>query len=128
MGAILVYDITSEESFLNLPYWLDQLRDSADQHVVVALMANKCDIMFKKPEQREVMREQGSLFARENNLCFLDECSALADIGIQECFENLVQKVVIVQMELIRKGLKEKTSLKIKDEDLSMHYSNRCCY
>ena len=57
MGAILVYDITSEESFINLPYWLDSLRDNADEHVVIALMPNKCDIMFKKPELREVMRE-----------------------------------------------------------------------
>ena len=57
VGAILVYDITSETSFLNLPYWLETLRDSADEHVVVALMPNKSDIMFKKPEQREVMRE-----------------------------------------------------------------------
>ncbi len=57
VGAILVYDITSEDSFLNLPYWLETLRDAADEHVVVALMPNKSDIMFKKPELREVMRE-----------------------------------------------------------------------
>ncbi len=57
VGAILVYDITSETSFMNLPYWLETLRDSADEHVVIALMPNKSDIMFKKPEQREVMRE-----------------------------------------------------------------------
>ena len=50
VGAILVYDITSETSFMNLPYWLETLRDSADEHVVIALMPNKSDIMFKKPE------------------------------------------------------------------------------
>ncbi len=57
VGAILVYDITSEQSFLNLPFWLEKLRDSADEHVVIALMPNKYDIMFKKPEEREVLRE-----------------------------------------------------------------------
>ena len=96
MGAILVYDITSEESFINLPYWLESLRDNADEHIVVALMPNKCDIMFKKPELREVMREQGQLFARENHLLYVDECSALSDIGIQEVFQTLISGVVRV--------------------------------
>jgi GTPase SAR1 family protein len=59
VGAILVYDITSEESFMNLSYWLESIREAADEHVVIALMPNKCDIMFKRPEDREVMKEQG---------------------------------------------------------------------
>ncbi len=122
VGAILVYDITSEESFLNLPYWLENLRDSADEHLVVILMPNKSDIMFKKPEEREVMREQGQIFAKENHLLYIDECSALADIGIKDVFSSLIHAVVRVQSELVRKGLKESQALRIKDEDLSMHF------
>ena len=75
---------------------------------MIALMPNKCDIMFSKPEEREVMREQGQLFAKENHLLFVDECSALADIGIKELFSTLINGVVRVQSELVRKGLKEK--------------------
>lgn len=63
-----MYDITNEDSFLNLPYWLENLKESADEHCLIALMPNKCDIMFRRPELREVMREQGVLFAKENNL------------------------------------------------------------
>ena len=57
VGAILVYDISNEESFFNLGYWLENLREYAEEHIVIALMANKCDIMFKRPEDREVMKE-----------------------------------------------------------------------
>jgi GTPase SAR1 family protein len=59
VGAVLVYDISSEESFFNLGYWLENLREAADDHCVIALMPNKCDIMFRRPEDREVMKEQG---------------------------------------------------------------------
>ena len=96
MGAILVYDISNAESFFNLQYWLESLRDTADEHIVVALLANKIDIMFGKPEEREVMKEHGQLFAKENHLLFLDECSALADIGIKETFSALIEAVIRV--------------------------------
>lgn len=59
MGAILVYDISNAESFFNLQYWLESLREAADEHIVIGLLPNKIDIMFGKPEQREVMKEQG---------------------------------------------------------------------
>ncbi len=51
VGALLVYDISNEESFYNLTYWLENLRENADEHIIIALIANKCDIMFKKPEE-----------------------------------------------------------------------------
>ena len=56
-------------------------------------MANKCDIMFRQAELREVMKEQGSHFARENSLIFIDECSALADINIHESFQALTEAI-----------------------------------
>jgi GTPase SAR1 family protein len=57
IGAVLVYDVSNEESFFNLGYWLENLRETADEHIVIALMPNKCDIMFRRPEDREVMKE-----------------------------------------------------------------------
>lgn len=53
------------------------------------------------------------MFARENHLLFIDECSALADINIKETFEALIEAINKVQTELIRKGIKDKKSLKL---------------
>ena len=128
VGAILVYDISNAESFYNLSNWLDELRNVVDDHTVIALMPNKCDIMFKQPELREVMKEQGQVFARDNNLIYIDECSALADIGINDIFYTLVEGIIKVQTELVNSGIKSKNSLKLKDEDISLHYNHRCCY
>jgi len=52
-----VFDITNLASFTNLNYWLEQVKEMCDDDCVIALMANKFDIMFAEPEQREVLRE-----------------------------------------------------------------------
>jgi len=90
VGALLVYDVSNEESFNNLPYWLEELKRNLDPWALIALCANKVDIMFTEPEKREILKEQGMQFARENKLLFVDECSALANINIEETFKGLI--------------------------------------
>ena len=65
LAVILVYDITNLDSFMNLNYWLDSVREVTPQTCIIALMANKVDIMFEEPEKREVYREQAVLFCRD---------------------------------------------------------------
>jgi Rab family protein len=93
VGALLVYDISNEESFNNLQYWLEDLRKNLDPTAIIALCANKVDIMFSSPEKREVLREQGLQFAKHNKLFYLDECSAVEDINVKETINGLVQVV-----------------------------------
>jgi GTPase SAR1 family protein len=57
VGAIVVYDISDETTFYNCQYWVDDLRSCLDPHAMIALCANKVDIMFANPEKREVMKE-----------------------------------------------------------------------
>jgi GTPase SAR1 family protein len=66
VGALLVYDVSNEESFNNLDYWLEKLKENLDPYALIGLCANKVDIMFTSPEQREVLKEQGMQFARQN--------------------------------------------------------------
>ena len=46
VGALLVYDISNEESFKNLNYWVEELKKNLDPFAIIALCANKVDIMF----------------------------------------------------------------------------------
>ena len=57
LGALLVYDISNEESFRNLEYWVKELKAKLDPYALIALCANKVDIMFTSPESREVLKE-----------------------------------------------------------------------
>lgn len=41
LGAVLIYDISSGKSFKNCVYWLENIRQYADDNVVIALVGNK---------------------------------------------------------------------------------------
>jgi Ras-related protein Rab-11A len=45
---MLVYDISSRESFDNLERWLVELRDHADEKIEVILVGNKSDLENKR--------------------------------------------------------------------------------
>jgi hypothetical protein len=46
---------------------------------VIALVANKTDVLHVNPNKREVPTETAEKFARENNLIFVGESSALSN-------------------------------------------------
>ena len=85
-------------------------------------MANKVDIMFGEPEQREVYREQAVLFCRDQGLVWVDECSAKDGINIDETFEALTDQIYETQMDLVDAGKVSLESLKLREVDTSRHY------
>ena len=40
----MIYDITNLQSFLNLPSWLEKIREYSDENVKICLVANKKDL------------------------------------------------------------------------------------
>lgn len=61
-GALLVYDITSRDSFNALANWLRDARTLASLNIVILLVGNKKDM----EESREVTFSEASQFAQEN--------------------------------------------------------------
>lgn len=47
IGVILVYDITSKESFANISKWLDETRSYSNDKITMMLIANKTDLDYK---------------------------------------------------------------------------------
>lgn len=43
VGALIVYDITSQNTFDSVERWLKELRDHADNQIVIMLVGNKID-------------------------------------------------------------------------------------
>ncbi len=54
------------------------------------MLANKCDLVKEKPDERKVQLDEITKFAEENNLIFIGESSALSDTNIKEVVENLM--------------------------------------
>lgn len=84
-GAIIVYDITKEESFKNVRMWIEDLKQNgeADIHIIVA--GNKSDLT----EQRRVSIEDGEKFAKRNNVAYI-ETSAKNGDNVEKAFNMMI--------------------------------------
>ncbi len=85
VGAIVVYDITSYNSFQNVSEWLKQLQQFADQNIVILLVGNKTDLKDK----REVKKEEAASFADQRHLAFI-ETSAFDATNVDVAFERII--------------------------------------
>eukprot|EP01122_Echinamoeba_exundans_P013023 TRINITY_DN5617_c0_g1_i1.p1 TRINITY_DN5617_c0_g1~~TRINITY_DN5617_c0_g1_i1.p1 ORF type:complete len:248 (+),score=40.37 TRINITY_DN5617_c0_g1_i1:89-745(+) len=80
-GCILVYDITSRDSYNHVPTWLADARALATSEIVIILVGNKSDLQA----EREVTFLEASRFAQENDLLFL-ETSAKNGDNVEDVF------------------------------------------
>ena len=48
IGVILVYDISSRDSFNNINKWLDQTRSYSNEKITMLLVGNKSDLDYKR--------------------------------------------------------------------------------
>lgn len=86
-AAVLVFDVTNEESFQRVTTWLRDLRAHADPDVVICLAGNKCD---KTPTFDLTTAEEEAVKLG----CKFFQTSALTGVGINEVFECLAISVV----------------------------------
>jgi Ras-related protein Rab-4B len=90
-GAILVYDITSRETYNHVTSWLSDARSLANKDIAIILVGNKADL-----PNREVTFLEASRFAQENDLMFL-ETSALSGEGVDgvffQCARSILSKI-----------------------------------
>ncbi|EGW06417.1 Ras-related protein Rab-4B [Cricetulus griseus] len=88
-GALLVYDITSRETYNSLAAWLTDARTLASPNIVVILCGNKKDLEL----ELEVTFLEASRFAQENELMFL-ETSALTGENVEEAFLKCARTIL----------------------------------
>ncbi|XP_049746792.1 ras-related protein Rab-44 isoform X2 [Elephas maximus indicus] len=100
-GVVLMYDVTDQESFAHVRYWLDCLQDAGSDKVTVLLLGNKMDC----EEERQVPTEAGERLAKELGVSF-GECSAALGHNILEPIVNLARSLK-VQEDLLRGSLVE---------------------
>lgn len=90
IGALLVYDVTNEKSFIACKRWMEDLRDHAEPDIVIMLVGNKADLADVNQASRKVSYEQGAKFAKSNGLLF-QETSTYTGLNVKEAFEGLLQ-------------------------------------
>lgn len=88
LGAMLVYDITRQQTFENLKKWLHELREFGNRDMVIVLIGNKSDL----GDSREVDVEDGQKLAQLENLCFM-ETSAKENLNVEDAFLQMITKI-----------------------------------
>ncbi|KAJ1489186.1 ras family-domain-containing protein, partial [Baffinella frigidus] len=86
--AVIVFDVTSRESFENTGRWIEEVRQERGEDVILALVGNKTDLA----EKRRVSHQEGEEKARKYNILFV-ETSAKAGLNVKALFRQLAQQL-----------------------------------
>jgi small GTP-binding protein len=88
VGALLVYDVTNRESFASLDTWIEELKSKTSENIVLMILGNKIDL----GTARTVTFDEGFDYAKANS-CLFSEVSALYNIGISDCVDEMIWKI-----------------------------------
>ncbi|KAI7969740.1 hypothetical protein EIK77_006688 [Talaromyces pinophilus] len=106
-GALLVFDITRPSTFASVTGWLQDLRQIAEEGIVVVLVGNKCDLASNEKfadgqgqgeegqskNQRRVTREEAEEWCRQNNVIRYIETSAKSGEGVERAFLEVAERI-----------------------------------
>ncbi|KAI9300698.1 P-loop containing nucleoside triphosphate hydrolase protein [Cunninghamella echinulata] len=124
-AALLVYDITSQESFQELHSWIEELKRNMNEELVMVVVANKSDL----ESRREVSLEDAQNYVTRSlgPDTLLYEVSAKEDDGkIDNLFLNLTRILVDRKQYFPKKRTPTSNSMNIVDESTNKSNSS-CC-
>ncbi len=127
-AAVLVYDITDQDSFARVKSWVKELKQiNGDENIALAVCANKSDL----ERSRRVSNEEGETYAKSIGAEFFST-SAKANKCVEAVFVSVAKR-----LEKKHRGSggaagasggakSGRTSLKIADEDAKPK-GGECC-
>ncbi|KAL4474715.1 hypothetical protein ABPG72_002308 [Tetrahymena utriculariae] len=87
-GIVMVYDVTSENSFQDIDkFWISEVESYAEKNVELLLIGNKSDL------DRQVSTQSAQEYAKSKNMEFF-ECSAKTSDSVQQAFLTLARKLM----------------------------------
>jgi len=97
-GALLVFDITRRSSFESVTSWLNDLRQIAEEGIVVILVGNKSDLAAESTDveggsKRAVTREEAEDWCRRENVVKYVETSAKSGEGVELAFLQVAERI-----------------------------------
>ncbi len=120
IGALLVYDITKKETFINVTKWLEEIKSNISQDIAIILIGNKKDLKDK----REVSYEEGEALAKENGFMFFETSAKITD-DINKVFKK---SILFILNNISNVKLKYENNndfeIKLTDYGLAKSYQN----
>ena len=88
-AALIVYDITNEETFNNLKTWVRSIKEECGKQIQMLIIGNKNDLN----EERVVDKNIAMEYAKEEKIDYLETSSKTGD-NIQKAISLLCEKVL----------------------------------
>jgi len=88
-GIIMVYDVTSQESFDHVEEWLSEVDRYANENTSKLLIGNKADLI----EEKQVQEETAQRFADKLGISFL-ETSAKNATNVDAAFLTMAKELI----------------------------------
>lgn len=107
-GALLVYDITRRSTFEHATEWLNDLRQIAEEGIVVVLVGNKADLAsattvtastndetkgLEKENKRAVTKAEAEEWCQRNRVLKYVETSAKSGEGVEVAFLEVAERI-----------------------------------
>ena len=88
-GILLMYEISSQDSFNNIERWMETINENSGNKMVIVLIGTKCDLT----EERVISRESGEALAQKYGIHFY-ETSSKENINIQKAFYDVAEQII----------------------------------
>ena len=91
---ILVYDITNKDTFTDLNYWYDFIKNDLHQDAILGLLGNKIDLLKEEGYEQEVSKTEAKECAEKWKANYSLVSAKIDKKEIDDFFKNLVVKYI----------------------------------
>ena len=117
--VILVYDISSKESYNSLKFWYGQVIETLGNNIILGVLGNKIDLYLKE----EVKEEEAFEYAESIGAKFALVSAKTQRLKFMEYLEDLIK---IYIKEAIDKNRRKKSEISVK-LDKEKNKKKKCC-
>lgn len=120
-AAIVVYDVSSLESFQAVPSWLDEVAKNCTGSTIVMLLGNKSDLA----NTREVQHSSVEQFVQEQHIPLFYEVSAKTGSNIDNAFAAMAERYEATLTQSALSSDSKNSNIRIGQSMLSQ--KSTCC-